>query len=151
MIPKHQAKPLLVTTRYLPEKCSSIYGLKLPMAKKLPNPCLDVCKYELKGHCIACSMTKAQKSLFKQLKKKKHQQAFIDMLMLQQISLGISKAWSRLYLTRCENKKVAPPCGLSGDVSWQQPCKLFVHLPALYTQVLCQQIILLFWNWCGAS
>ena len=117
MIAKYEQDIALLTTKYVPEKCSLIHGLKLPMAKKLPNPCLDVCKYELKGHCIACSMTKAQKSLFKQLKKKKHQQAFIDMLMLQQISLGISKAWSRLYLTRCENKKVAPPCGLSGDVS----------------------------------
>ena len=39
------------------------------MAKKLPSPCMNVCKYKLKGHCIACSMTKPQKSLFKQLKK----------------------------------------------------------------------------------
>ncbi|MEM7240341.1 MAG: DUF1289 domain-containing protein, partial [Pseudomonadota bacterium] len=26
---------------------------------KIPSPCIDVCKYKLKGHCIACSMTKA--------------------------------------------------------------------------------------------
>ena len=106
-----------MTTRYVPEKCTSIYDLKLKMVKKLPSPCLDVCKYKLQGHCIACSMTKDQKSLFKQLKKEKHRQAFIEMLLQQQISLGTSKAWSRLYLKRCENKKVTPPRRWLGNVS----------------------------------
>ena len=86
------------------------------MAKKLPSPCVDVCKYKLKGHCVACSMTKAQKSLFKQLKKEKHRKAFIEMIILQQVSLGTSKAWPQKYLRRCENKKAAPPRGLSDDV-----------------------------------
>ena len=87
------------------------------MTKKLPSPCVDVCKYKLKGHCIACSMTKVQKSLFKQLKKEKHRKAFLDMLILQQVSLGTSKEWPILYLKRCANKNVTPPGGLSGNVS----------------------------------
>ncbi|MEM7463357.1 MAG: DUF1289 domain-containing protein, partial [Pseudomonadota bacterium] len=41
------------------------------MSKKIPSPCVDVCKYKRQGHCIACSMTKAQKSQFKKLKNDK--------------------------------------------------------------------------------
>ena len=38
------------------------------MSKKTPSPCIDVCKFRREGHCIGCSMTKAQKSMFKKLK-----------------------------------------------------------------------------------
>ena len=77
------------------------------MAKKLPSPCVDVCKYKLQGHCIACSMTKAQKSLFKQLKTDKHREAFIEMLMTQQQQLGKFNAWPGLYEKRCANATCA--------------------------------------------
>ena len=30
------------------------------MAKKLPSPCIDVCKFRRAGHCIGCSMTKSR-------------------------------------------------------------------------------------------
>ena len=32
---------------------------------KIPSPCIDVCKYKYKNHCIGCSMTKIQKRLLK--------------------------------------------------------------------------------------
>ena len=34
---------------------------------KIPSPCIDVCKYKYKNHCIGCSMTKIQKKTFKKL------------------------------------------------------------------------------------
>ncbi len=79
------------------------------MAQKLPSPCVDVCKYKREGHCIACSMTKAQKSLFKQLKKNKHRAGFVQMLVAQQENLGNYPAWSGLYVKRCRKKGVTPP------------------------------------------
>lgn len=79
------------------------------LAKKLPSPCVDVCKYKRQGHCIACSMTKAQKSLSKQLKTDKHRTALLEMLMAQQKTLGGFPAWSGLYLKKCLKKKVEPP------------------------------------------
>ena len=54
------------------------------MSKKLPSPCIDVCKFRRGGHCIGCSMTKAQKKMFKALKKPEHQEAFVEMLVHQQ-------------------------------------------------------------------
>ena len=32
---------------------------------KILSPCIDICKFKREGHCIGCSMTKAQKSTFK--------------------------------------------------------------------------------------
>jgi predicted Fe-S protein YdhL (DUF1289 family) len=83
------------------------------MAKKLPSPCVDVCKYKREGHCIACSMTKAQKSLFKQLKKDKHREGFLEMLVAQQDRMGKYKAWPELYRKRCAKKGAVPPSFLS--------------------------------------
>ena len=59
---------------------------------KTPSPCIDVCKFKREGHCIGCSMTKAQKSLFKELKKDKHREAFVEMLVGQQTMLGRYRA-----------------------------------------------------------
>ena len=75
---------------------------------KTPNPCIDVCKYKRQGHCIACSMTKAQKSLFKELKKDKHRAAFVEMLVQQQNGLGRFDHWAPAYLKKCKRKKVKP-------------------------------------------
>ena len=75
---------------------------------KTPNPCIDVCKYKREGHCIGCSMTKAQKSLFKQLKKNKHREAFVEMLVGQQSRLGRYSHWAPKYLKKCLKKKARP-------------------------------------------
>ena len=79
------------------------------MAKKIPSPCVDVCKYKRQGHCIACSMTKAQKSLFKELKKDKHREAFVEMLMAQQARMGRFHAWAEMYQKQAAKKKVKLP------------------------------------------
>ncbi|MEO9821226.1 MAG: DUF1289 domain-containing protein [Paracoccaceae bacterium] len=75
---------------------------------KTPNPCIDVCKFKREGHCIGCSMTKAQKSLFKELKKDKHRVAFVEMLVGQQSRLGKYSHWLPQYLRKCIKKKVKP-------------------------------------------
>ncbi|MEM9715567.1 MAG: DUF1289 domain-containing protein [Pseudomonadota bacterium] len=73
---------------------------------KTPSPCIDVCKFKREGHCIGCSMTKAQKSLFKELKKDKHRQAFIHMLVTQQERLGKYRAWRPAFEKKCDKKGV---------------------------------------------
>ena len=75
---------------------------------KTPSPCIDVCKFKRQGHCIGCSMTKAQKSMFKQLKKDKHREAFVQMLVGQQSRLGKYSHWAGQYLRKCAKKKVKP-------------------------------------------
>lgn len=76
---------------------------------RLPSPCISVCKFKREGHCIGCSMTKDQKDLFKKLKKEKHQQAFIDMLVHQQNDLGRYRHWAPAYTKRCEKRDVKSP------------------------------------------
>ena len=75
---------------------------------KTPSPCISVCKFKREGHCIGCSMTKAQKSMFKQLKKDKHREAFVEMLVGQQWRLGKYKHWTAQWLHKCLKKKVMP-------------------------------------------
>ena len=53
-------------------------------------------------------MTKAQKSLFKELKKDKHRTAFVEMLVGQQSRLGKYRHWGPQYLRKCLKKKVKP-------------------------------------------
>ena len=76
---------------------------------KIPSPCIDVCKFKREGHCIGCSMTKAQKSMFKKLKNEKHQHAFLDMLVHQQKGLGKYSHWADAYARRCARKGVKCP------------------------------------------
>ncbi len=75
---------------------------------KTPSPCIDVCKFKREGHCIGCSMTKAQRSLFKELKKNKSRDAFIGMLQEQQIRLEKYSHWAPKYAKKCKKKKVKP-------------------------------------------
>ncbi len=75
---------------------------------KIPSPCIDVCKFKRGKHCIGCSMTEDQKSMFKVLKKPKHQKAFIDLLMLQQNGMGGYSHWLEAYRKRCAKKGIAP-------------------------------------------
>lgn len=75
-----------------------------------PSPCIDVCKYKLKGHCIGCAMTKQQKSLYKGLDGKKAQESFFEMLLAQQKVLGDRfKGWPKAYKRKCEKKGKACP------------------------------------------
>lgn len=79
------------------------------MAKKtdtIPSPCIDVCKFKRQGHCIGCSMTKAQKSLFKELKKDKHKLAFVEMLVGQQTALGRYSHWDLAYGKKLKKRKI---------------------------------------------
>ncbi|MEM7598714.1 MAG: DUF1289 domain-containing protein [Pseudomonadota bacterium] len=87
------------------------------MPKKLPSPCVDVCKYKRQGHCIACSMTKAQKQLFKELKQNKHRTAFIEMLVTQQRHMGKYPAWFEMYAKRCAKKDVPVPKTIRAKVA----------------------------------
>ena len=72
--------------------------------KKTPSPCIDVCKFKRDGHCLGCSMTKAQKSLFKSLKKDSHRQGFLEMLIAQQQRMGKYRHWQPTYLRKCLKK-----------------------------------------------
>ncbi|WP_342077832.1 DUF1289 domain-containing protein [Yoonia sp. SS1-5] len=80
---------------------------------KTPSPCIDVCKYKRAGHCIGCSMTKAQKSLFKQLRKNGHRDGFITMLIAQQNQMGGFGGWPGAYAKKCRKKGVKPPIDLA--------------------------------------
>lgn len=75
---------------------------------KTPSPCISVCKFKRQGHCIGCSMTKAQKSLFKNLKKESHKRAFVEMLVKQQVALGKYRHWTAAYMRKCLKKKAKP-------------------------------------------
>ncbi|MGC3937307.1 DUF1289 domain-containing protein [Roseobacter sp. EG26] len=74
---------------------------------KTPSPCIDVCKYKRQGHCIGCSMTKAQKSLYKSLKKDSHRAAFVKMLTSQQHRLGKFQHWHEAYRKKLSKRKIA--------------------------------------------
>lgn len=74
--------------------------------KKTPSPCIDVCKYKREGHCIGCAMTKAQKQIFKSLKKESHRQGFVQMLTAQQAQLGKYKHWTRAYVKMLKKRKI---------------------------------------------
>lgn len=71
---------------------------------KTPSPCIDVCKHKREGHCIGCGMTKAQKSLFKSIKKPAQKAGFVQMLMAQQEVMGGFKHWTKAYARKCAKK-----------------------------------------------
>ena len=54
-------------------------------------------------------MTKAQKSLFKSLKKQSHRAAFVQMLARQQEIMGKYSAWPKAYAKKCTRKGVPNP------------------------------------------
>ncbi len=80
---------------------------------KTPSPCIDVCKFKRQGHCIGCSMTKAQKSLFKALKKNSHRAAFVQMLTAQQERMGKYDAWQPAYEKKCRKRGAEVPFDVS--------------------------------------
>jgi uncharacterized protein len=73
---------------------------------KTPSPCISVCKFKREGHCIGCSMTKAQKSTFKALKKDKHREAFVELVIAQQAVMGRYKHWEQAFEKRCRKKNI---------------------------------------------
>ncbi|MEL6519439.1 MAG: DUF1289 domain-containing protein [Pseudomonadota bacterium] len=75
---------------------------------KIQSPCIGVCKFKREGHCLGCSMTKDQKSAFKSLKRSKHQEAFVAMLMAQQRQMGRYTHWLPEYLRKCLKKGKKP-------------------------------------------
>lgn len=74
---------------------------------KVPSPCVDVCKFKREGHCIGCSMTKVQKSMFKALKKDEHRRGFVQMLTAQQECLGKYSHWDIAYRKKLSKNKIA--------------------------------------------
>ncbi len=74
--------------------------------RKIPSPCVDVCKFRREGHCIGCSMTKTQKKMFKSLKKPEHQEAFVEMLVHQQNDMGRYSHWAPAYMKKLRKKNV---------------------------------------------
>ncbi len=76
---------------------------------KTPSPCIDVCKYKLRGHCIACAMTKLQRDRFKRLDDETERRAFVRALATQQRALGDRfRGWAAAYRAKCARKEV--PC-----------------------------------------
>lgn len=77
---------------------------------KIPSPCIDVCKYRLKGHCIGCSMTKAQKHAFRKLERNRARKDFVAFIVAQQRLLGNRfKGWGTAYRRKCAKKGVPLP------------------------------------------
>lgn len=79
------------------------------MAKKIPSPCVDICKYKRGGYCVACGMCKKQKKVFKKLSSPKKQLSFISDLMRQHDDLGGFPMWPKAYRKRCRKKGVVCP------------------------------------------
>jgi predicted Fe-S protein YdhL (DUF1289 family) len=76
---------------------------------KTPTPCIDVCKFKLRGHCIGCGMTRAQKTMVKQFDDE-GRRAFLGELRAQQRALGGKyRAWPISYRRKCEDRGVACP------------------------------------------
>ena len=78
---------------------------------KVPSPCIDVCKYKLKGsRCIGCGMTREQKKEFKELDGKNAKRLFVAMLRDEQARLPLSFAgWEKAYRRKCEKKGARCP------------------------------------------
>ena len=74
---------------------------------KVPSPCIDVCKFKRNGHCIGCSMTKAQKSAFKALKTDTHREAFVELVVAQQAVMGRYAHWEKAFDKKCRKKNVS--------------------------------------------
>ena len=71
---------------------------------KIPSPCIDVCKYKYKNHCIGCSMTKLQKNTFKKISSSSKKKVFLKLIIDQQNFLGRFKNWGKVYEKKCTKK-----------------------------------------------
>ena len=79
------------------------------MGDKVPSPCLDVCKYKRKGACIACAMSKKEKSCFKKLDSNKKRRKFLSELLEKQEEMGGFTHFSPAYRRKCAKKGVDCP------------------------------------------
>ncbi|MEL6374644.1 MAG: DUF1289 domain-containing protein [Pseudomonadota bacterium] len=79
------------------------------MGRKVPSPCVDVCKFKLNGHCLGCGMTKRQKKSFKKLDGKKKKRIFLRQLIDQQADIGLKANWLRSYRRKCDKKGIEFP------------------------------------------
>lgn len=79
------------------------------MSKKVPSPCIDVCKFKRAGHCIGCSMTKNQKKTFKKLDKRDRMVKFVRQICEQQSEMGKYKHWEIQYRKKCIKKNLDCP------------------------------------------
>lgn len=78
---------------------------------KLPSPCVDVCKHKIKGgYCIACGMTKSQRSKVKKMGGKERER-FVKALLDQQAAVGSAPTWQMMYARKCKKAGVKPPFG----------------------------------------
>ena len=92
------------------DAASDTYVQAMAKTAKLPSPCIGVCTFKRQGHCIACSMTKEQKKLFKAVRKPSRQAAFLTFLLHQQASLGRYAHWRPAYLKKLRKKgRPVPP------------------------------------------
>jgi hypothetical protein len=75
-----------------------------------------VCKYRLRGHCIGCGMTKAQKAAAERLRDGETLVAFLDTLKAQQAELGRPFwGWELAYRQKCARAGAACPLGEDGE------------------------------------
>lgn len=79
--------------------------------QSFPSPCIDVCKYKLRGHCIGCGMTKQQKAAAERLHDPAAMRAFVSDLLAQQAALGRPFwGWEGGYRQKCARQ--GAPCVL---------------------------------------
>lgn len=84
---------------------------------RLPNPCIDVCKFRFDGRCIGCAMTKKEKKGFKKLDGAKARSSFIEALLREQHDIGDRfRGWAKIYRRKCAKKGVEPPENLPAAV-----------------------------------
>ena len=76
-----------------------------------PSPCLDVCKYRLRGHCIACGMTQMQKRMAERPQSYAARKDFLRQLLEQQARLGARfLGFPSAYRAKCA--RYGAPCPL---------------------------------------
>ena len=78
------------------------------IAARPPSPCLAICTYTRRGHCVGCSMTQAQKRLFSGLKSQMQREEFIQMIRDQQDRMGGYLNWEAEYGEKCASLSVRP-------------------------------------------
>lgn len=76
---------------------------------QVPSPCIDICKYSRRGHCVGCSMTQAQKRLFGGLKSLDQRADFVQMIRDQQDMMGRYDHWEASYSRKCHRVSAGEP------------------------------------------
>ncbi len=75
-----------------------------------PSPCIDVCKYKLRGRCIGCGMTKMEKQVAERARTPEARLQILRETLRAQASLGRSFAgWTGAYRAKCRRQGVDCP------------------------------------------